>query len=300
MTPRRPPRLRACALVALLLVLAAPGCAWTNRDNRPVWNAFEQNLVPDDETLQWVTAPVTIPLGIVAIVVDLFVAHPIQVMDDAWGASTDGWHDIDWQAHYYSQTAFTLVRIPLTAVHLVLSFVGRSLFDIRPFTRGDAARTDELPDAPSPHPFPPQTPEPPGVSPADVTHSASDTLAWLVALRTDAAAEALAVDDAALRAAWTDELSAAASDVLAQDDAVARLRVRRLLLRVAPPPYDVDPVAAFSDADPRVRLALAEDLARSPQRWSARFTPLRDALLADDDPVVRRVARELLGREGNP
>ena len=38
----------------LLLSLSAGGCAWANRDNRPVWNAFEQHLVPEDDTLFYV------------------------------------------------------------------------------------------------------------------------------------------------------------------------------------------------------------------------------------------------------
>ena len=38
---------RPLALVGALVVMALPSCAWSNEDNRPVWNAFEANLVPN-------------------------------------------------------------------------------------------------------------------------------------------------------------------------------------------------------------------------------------------------------------
>ena len=67
MRPPVPTRLLLCAALTLL-----SSCAWTRRENRPVWNAFEANLVPD-ATVPFVAAlPVTLPLGLGAILVDTF------------------------------------------------------------------------------------------------------------------------------------------------------------------------------------------------------------------------------------
>ena len=49
----------SCALLA--------GCAFTRRENRPVWNVFEQNLVPEDKGWFVAALPLTVPGGIVAI-----------------------------------------------------------------------------------------------------------------------------------------------------------------------------------------------------------------------------------------
>ena len=53
---------RAPRAAALSLLLATfGGCAWSNPDNRPVWNAFEEGLVPEDDGLFYATLPVTVP-----------------------------------------------------------------------------------------------------------------------------------------------------------------------------------------------------------------------------------------------
>ena len=77
--------LRAVSRALLFaLVALACGCAWTNRDNRPVWNAFEEHLVPEGDVAFYASLPLTVPAGFGAIVTDTLVVHPVQVMDDAW------------------------------------------------------------------------------------------------------------------------------------------------------------------------------------------------------------------------
>ena len=121
---------RALPLVALALLLA--GCAWSNRANRPVWNAFEAHVVPADEVPFYASLPLTVPAGLVAILVDTFVAHPIQVADDAWGDAGDLWAGLPWAGQYYSQLALLPFRLVATPLVFVGSFLGRSCFDIPP------------------------------------------------------------------------------------------------------------------------------------------------------------------------
>lgn len=116
-------------LVAWLLL--GSGCAWARRDNRPVWNAFEAHLVPESTGTFVATLPLTVPAGLLAIAVDTLVAHPIQVLDDAWDDSVGLWHDVPFAAHYYTQSALLPVRAAATPVWFAGSFVLRSLFDIR-------------------------------------------------------------------------------------------------------------------------------------------------------------------------
>ena len=59
---------RRSALLGLALCLASslPGCAWANRENRRVWNAFEEHVVPEDGAWFVVSLPISVPLGFVA------------------------------------------------------------------------------------------------------------------------------------------------------------------------------------------------------------------------------------------
>lgn len=120
----------AASALVLLASLSTGACAWSNPTNRPVWNAFEATLVPDDATAFAVALPVTIPLGLGAILTDTFVAHPIQIADEAWDDAAYLWRDLPWQEHYYTQAGFAPLRAVATPALLALSFVGRSAFDL--------------------------------------------------------------------------------------------------------------------------------------------------------------------------
>lgn len=124
-------RLRSTSALVMLLVPLG-GCAWSNPDNRPVWNAFESSLVPEDDGLFYATLPVTVPLGVGAILTDTFVAHPIQVVDDSWRDAGELWdeEDLDFEREYYTQLAFLPFRAVFTPVAFAGSWFGRSVFDI--------------------------------------------------------------------------------------------------------------------------------------------------------------------------
>lgn len=122
--------LRAVAPSASLLALVLlSGCAFANRANRPVWNAFESSMVPESEGAFYATLPLTVPIGLGAILIDTFVAHPIQVIDDAWDDTTDLWTDLPFEEHYYTESAYLPFRTVLSPVVFLGSFFGRSIFD---------------------------------------------------------------------------------------------------------------------------------------------------------------------------
>jgi len=108
-------------------------CAWSNPDNRPVWNAFEATLVPAGQGPFLVSLPLTVPVGLAAIVVDTVIAHPVQVIDDAYQDAATIWDvdDFEFEDAYYTEMALLPIRTAVTPVAFVGSFVGRSIFDIR-------------------------------------------------------------------------------------------------------------------------------------------------------------------------
>lgn len=124
-------RLLRGTAVSVLALLSS--CAWSNKDNRPVWNAFEEALVPESEGLFLATLPATVPLGLGAIVVDTVIAHPLQVVDDAYDDAADMWEpdDLQFEDAYYTEMAFLPLRTVVTPVVFGASFLGRSIFDIR-------------------------------------------------------------------------------------------------------------------------------------------------------------------------
>ena len=119
-------------LGALSLTLL-PSCAWSNVDNRPVWNAFESNLVPESGGLFAATLPLTVPLGLASIVVDTIIAHPLQVVDDAYDDAAELWdsEDLKFDEAYYTEMGFLPIRVLVTPIAFAGSFLGRSVFDIR-------------------------------------------------------------------------------------------------------------------------------------------------------------------------
>jgi hypothetical protein len=120
---------RSWPLLALLLLTSA--CAWTRRENRPVWVVFEDHLVPEDRTAFALALPLTVPLGVLAILTDTFVAHPLQVVDDAGDDAAEPWRNLTFDKAYYTRAASVPVRAIGTPLIFVGSFLGRSMFDIR-------------------------------------------------------------------------------------------------------------------------------------------------------------------------
>lgn len=136
--------MRARALLVVLALVAA-GCAWTRRENRPVWTAFEDNLVPAEGVAFYAALPVTVPLGVGAIVADTFVAHPLQVIDDAADDAADLWRHIDLEGAYYTEAGILPLRAIATPPWFLLSFAGRCLFDVDGGSAAETtARTDRL------------------------------------------------------------------------------------------------------------------------------------------------------------
>ena len=268
---------RPLLLAALLATLLLPACAFQNRENRRLWNAFEAHLVPEDDDDFLLALPLTLPGGLVAITLDVFVVHPVSVIDDAWDDAVGLWDDTDWSADYWAECGIAPLRAAGSMVWFVGSLLGRAVFDVTGGgpTHGPQGRALRPPD---------------------------EQLLEVSAAEDAAVAERLA---AALRelangrrstlgsewpAASYPEVAEGVQLVLAQGSYRARIALFRWALHAASPDQP-EPWAGLRDADPRVRAAL---LALT-SRHAALPEALRQALLADPDPVVAELAWQLLG-----
>ncbi len=256
---------RPACLTLLLTALTASlgGCAWTHRENRPVWNSFEQHLVPADTGWFVATLPVTVPIGFLAIVTDTFVAHPIQVIDDA--ADDAGWlwrnGRPDFAGRYYSEMAFLPARCVLTPLFFTASFLGRSAFHIDEPDEAELAARRAKAEA----------------------QARDRLLAWLAEIATGRFER----HGHALPAQPDARLAAAAEGALRAANALGRLRLFELAMGADPGLGLPDPLTGLEDPDPVVRYGV---LLALPDRIAVP-AGLVEALRQDPVDSVRTLAR---------
>lgn len=117
-------------LVAFLIFLLS-GCAFLNRDNTPALNFVEKNLWPEKTGWKIVSSPIVVPLGLVAVVTDAVVIHPISVIDDAAGDTSDVlWKKFHWDKKYVTACASIPWRGIATPPFFIGNFLSRSMFDV--------------------------------------------------------------------------------------------------------------------------------------------------------------------------
>ena len=262
------PSALARVTAALVLAVALGGCAWSNRDNRPVWNAFEEHLVPEDDVAFAATLPLTVPGGLVAILVDSFVVHPVQVVDDAAGDARDVWNNMEWREQYYTELATLLPRAAGTPIVFVGSFLGRSMFDIDPHEKS--------------------------LSALDVARQRGEVQAarrlevkrWLESVAAGRSEPLLRECQGC--GSWSDELQASFDATRRTANAVGRLELYQAAERYRWPPWQEDPTMGLRDPDAVVRYMVL-------LRWSHR-EPIPDELQRDleSDPseMVRLLAQK--------
>ncbi len=114
-----------------LAALAASGCAVTQEQNRRLLNAMDASLTPCCDGGRWALAPVALPLGLVAGVLDAVVVHPATAVDDAWGDTVE----LLWTPEGESRlrrAVLTPFMAAFTAPVFVGSWLGRCLLPISP------------------------------------------------------------------------------------------------------------------------------------------------------------------------
>ena len=121
---------RSC--IALLACLFLAACSMAERDNRRTLNVLDGALAPSSDGARWALAPVALPVGLVALVADAVVVHPISVVDDAWGDTVEWlWTPDPDESHFRRAMV-----VPLAALATPLvwtgAWLGRSVFAVPP------------------------------------------------------------------------------------------------------------------------------------------------------------------------
>ncbi|EOQ89285.1 hypothetical protein LEP1GSC202_1251 [Leptospira yanagawae serovar Saopaulo str. Sao Paulo = ATCC 700523] len=70
-------------LIIQIIVVSSLNCALFQKRNLKLTNAVEENLIPKDGNLRIIAAPIYLPLGVGAGILDVFIIHPIAVIPDA-------------------------------------------------------------------------------------------------------------------------------------------------------------------------------------------------------------------------
>ncbi len=255
------------------LVAWVCGCAWTNRDNRPVWNAFEEHLVPEGDAAFYASLPLTVPAGFGAIVTDTFVVHPVQVMDDAWCDAADLWDDLDWQTQYYTELAILPFRGVATPLVLGGSFLARSAFDIAPYGRNASAR--ELPKR---------------AAPAEPSLEERQLEARALLVRVSAREDHRLLINTLRQLEWppwSPSLDQAWEQAITRGSAEMRRELFDIARRHELPPWRADPVRGLRDSSAVVRY---QELRELPAEVTVP-PDLSAALLRDPEEAVRDRAR---------
>lgn len=259
--------------VGALSLTLLPSCAWSNPANRPVWNAFESNLVPDGGGLFVATLPVTVPLGLASIVVDTVIAHPFQVVDDAYGDAARVWDpdDLEFDEAYYTEMGFLPIRTLVTPIVFAGSFLGRAVFDIRapvaPMSDAERIAEQERQEA------------------ARVQQQRRSFIAWLQASGKTRGAANLGE--------WHASFEEPMREVLA-GDAARRARLHTGMLRAGHTKIgNYDGELGLRDADPVVRYM---SVLYWPRRAAKPSRELLDVLRKDPVETVRMMAESRFGR----
>lgn len=115
--------------VFLIFLLGFSNCAVFNRNNTPLVVKVEENLVPEDTGKKILAAPLFIPLGLVAGILDLFIVHPIIRIPDAFNDTIS----LLWTPRgngYVTNMGFLPISVVLTPIVFTLDLLARSSFDI--------------------------------------------------------------------------------------------------------------------------------------------------------------------------
>jgi hypothetical protein len=116
-------------VLVFLLVYNFYNCAFMNPKNRPVTSYLDQEIEVKSTTKKVMLSPVAIPVGLVTLVSDIFLIHPVSsIIPAAQDASEALWEKP--QGGVLSQTFLFLPKVILTVPFILVDTLIRSLFDV--------------------------------------------------------------------------------------------------------------------------------------------------------------------------
>lgn len=122
--------MKARVVLFLSMAMIVWNCAVFNRNNTPLVVKVEEHLIPEETAPKIIAAPVYIPLGLLAGLLDLFIVHPIIRIPDAYSDTKAAL----WTPHpengYVTRMAFLPIVTILTPFFFTGDLLIRSSFDV--------------------------------------------------------------------------------------------------------------------------------------------------------------------------
>ena len=121
--------MRRTILILFAVAVLLPGCAVFEEDNRLLTSALDDAVEPESTGAKVALSPVFIPVGVVSLVVDAVVVHPISEIPNAYDDTVEAvWEDPE--GSYVTQAFLFVPKVAITPVVFVFDWLGRSIFDI--------------------------------------------------------------------------------------------------------------------------------------------------------------------------
>lgn len=126
------------------LIFALSGCAVFDRKNTILVNAVEQNLVPESGAARWLLAPIYLPVGLAAGVLDAFLVHPLRMIPEAISDTDDFLWEFSDETGYVTHAGSIVYRTAVSPVVFTVIWLARSAFI--GFDDGDLAEPESRPE----------------------------------------------------------------------------------------------------------------------------------------------------------
>lgn len=137
------------AILGVVLTLAGAvalnGCALARPEKRPISNRVASTIVPEEPGKRLMMTPILIPVGLMAILGDALIVHPISEMDDSWRHATRYCSaGYGRPGHYVSDAASMPLRAVGLPLVLLVNYPARLLADIPPVPGSSSDRPPDF------------------------------------------------------------------------------------------------------------------------------------------------------------
>lgn len=105
----------------------SPSCAVFFEENRRLTNLMDENFTPESETAQTALVPVAVPAGLLAILSDMIIVHPVSQVPEAVSDT----YEFFWEnpeGGPVRQAFLFIPKVVLTPVFFAGDWILRSLF----------------------------------------------------------------------------------------------------------------------------------------------------------------------------
>jgi len=115
-------------LFVFFILISFIQCAAFHKKNTPLIVKVEENLIPKKQPAKILTAPLYLPIGIVAGLIDVFIIHPISQIPESYTDTKSSLWDQTYNGYFTEMGSFPL-RLGMTPVIFSISWLMRSAFD---------------------------------------------------------------------------------------------------------------------------------------------------------------------------